>query len=72
VPAASSRAAAPEELARRFGARGDARVAPGLPEALEELLRDPEAELIIIAGSLYLVGEARGLLLEGAFSRMRP
>ena len=72
VPAASSRAAAPEELARRFGARGDARVAPGLPAALDELLRDPEGELIIIAGSLYLVGEARGLLLEGAFSRMRP
>jgi dihydrofolate synthase/folylpolyglutamate synthase len=76
VPAASSRAAAPEELARRFGARGDARVAPGVAAALAELLDDPnpnpKAELIIIAGSLYLVGEARGLLLEGAFSRMRP
>ena len=72
VPAASSRAADPEELSRRFAARGDARVAPGVAEALEELLRDPKAELIIVAGSLYLVGEARGLLLEGAFSRMRP
>ncbi len=69
VPAASSRAAAPEELARRFGARGDARVAPGVAAALDELLRDPGAELIIVAGSLYLVGEARGLLLEDAFSQ---
>jgi dihydrofolate synthase / folylpolyglutamate synthase len=69
VPAASARAAAPEELARRFAARGDARVAPSVAAALGELLRDPAAELIIVAGSLYLVGEARGLLLEGAFSQ---
>ncbi len=69
VSAASPRAADPAELERRFGARGDARAADGIAPALDELLRDPAAELIIVAGSLYLVGEARGLLLEGAFSQ---
>ena len=69
VPAASTRAASPEELLRRFAPRGDARAASSLAEALEELLRDPAGAPIIIAGSLYLVGEARTLLLDGAFSR---
>src|SRR5262249_11036920 len=45
VPASSSRAASPEELARRFAARGDARVSPSVADALDELLRDPNAEL---------------------------
>ncbi len=38
------------------------RPAPSLAAALEELLAPPAAETIIIAGSLYLVGEARALL----------
>ena len=62
VPAASSRAASPEELLRRFAPRGEARASSSVAEALDELLRDPEAELIIVAGSLYLVGEARSFL----------
>jgi dihydrofolate synthase/folylpolyglutamate synthase len=67
VPTGSPRAATSEELARRFaGARPDAAPAPDLPAALEELLGDPPAESIIVAGSLYLVGEARALLLSGA------
>ena len=67
VPAGSPRAATPEELARRFSAsRPDAAPAPSLTAALEELLGDPSTESIIVAGSLYLVGEAR-TLLSGRF-----
>jgi dihydrofolate synthase/folylpolyglutamate synthase len=68
VPAGSARAATPQELARRFAAaRSDARPAADVRSALEELLGEPAAESIIVAGSLYLVGEARTLLLSGAF-----
>ena len=63
VPAGSPRAAAPEELLRRFApGRADAAASPGLSSALDDLLADPSGETIIIAGSLYLVGEARSLL----------
>ncbi len=63
VPLPSPRAARPDELARRFAAaRPDAAPAESLATALEELLNPPAAETIIIAGSLYLVGEARTLL----------
>jgi dihydrofolate synthase/folylpolyglutamate synthase len=68
VPAASARAASPEELARRFAdARPDAAPAKSLDAAMEELLVRPTSETIIIAGSLYLVGEARAALLSGHF-----
>ena len=68
VPAPSPRAAAPEDLLRLFAPRRpDVLAAPSLPVALEELLADPETESIIVAGSLYLVGEARALLLSGRF-----
>ena len=70
APALSARSAAPEELARRFaGSRPDARTAPSLAAALEEVLADPSSETIIVAGSLYLVGEARALFLSGRFDR---
>ncbi|MGE5413867.1 MAG: bifunctional folylpolyglutamate synthase/dihydrofolate synthase [Syntrophomonadaceae bacterium] len=69
VPAASSRAASPEELLRRFAPRGEARASSSVADALEELLRGASGESIIVAGSLYLVGEARSLLLSGALSR---
>ena len=69
VPAGSPRAATPDELARRFSAsRPDAAAAPSLASALEELLGDPSTESIIVAGSLYLVGEAR-TLLSGRFAK---
>lgn len=72
VPAGSPRAASPEELIRRFAPRRpDVSAAPDLAAALEELLADPSSETIIIAGSLYLVGEARSMLLSGRFSE-RP
>ena len=68
VAAPSPRAAAPDDLLRLFAPRRpDALAAPSLPAALDELLADPETESIIVAGSLYLVGEARSLLLSGRF-----
>lgn len=66
VPAPSARAASVDELRRRT-----AGIPPGADsgESLEAALRELAAEAgrapIIVAGSLYLVGEARGLLLSG-------
>ena len=72
VPAPSARAATPQELARRLGSLGEsARIASSLETALEDLLREEDAEPIIVAGSLYLVGQARLLLLEGGFGKGR-
>jgi folylpolyglutamate synthase/dihydropteroate synthase len=70
VPAGSPRAASTEELLRRFSpGRSDAAPSPSLAAALDELLAaDSAGESIIVAGSLYLVGEARSLLLSGRFS----
>jgi len=68
VPAASDRTAPPEDLRRRFSRwRDDAEESPSLADALEERLSDETSETIIVAGSLYLVGEARSLLLSGRF-----
>ncbi len=72
VPAGSPRASTPEALARRFSAaRPDATPAPSLRMALDELLGDPSTESIIVAGSLYLVGEARTRLLSGRLDEER-
>jgi len=70
VPAGSPRAASTEELLRRFSpGRADAAASPSLAAALDELVAaDSPGESIIVAGSLYLVGEARSLLLSGRFS----
>jgi dihydrofolate synthase/folylpolyglutamate synthase len=68
TPAGTERAAGLAELARRVGA-----VSPGvsacdsLAAALEQLLARGGSEPIIVAGSLYLVGEARRLLVSGKF-----
>jgi dihydrofolate synthase/folylpolyglutamate synthase len=77
VPIESPRAATPEEILRRIGGiRPDARGSASVAAALEELLGpadarrksgEPGPETIIVAGSLYLVGEARALLLSGRF-----
>jgi dihydrofolate synthase/folylpolyglutamate synthase len=65
----SPRAARAEELRRRFApGRPDACASESLSAALEELLADPSADPIIVAGSLYLVGEARSLLHSGRFA----
>jgi dihydrofolate synthase / folylpolyglutamate synthase len=65
----SPRAAGADELRRRFApGRADARASESLTAALEELLAGPAADPIIVAGSLYLVGEARSLLLSGRFA----
>ena len=66
VSPASPRAATPSELARRVApARSEVFVRESLEGTLHGLLADPAAETIIVAGSLYLVGEARALLLAG-------
>ncbi len=66
VAAPSSRAATAEELRRRTaGIRSDAAPADSLEAALRALAADPDPTPIIVAGSLYLVGEARSLLLSG-------
>jgi len=68
VAAPSARAATPAELARRVGpVRPDALPGGDLTGELEKLLAQENAAPIIVAGSLYLVGEARALLLAGKF-----
>ncbi|HEY6066057.1 MAG TPA: Mur ligase family protein [Thermoanaerobaculia bacterium] len=70
VTASNPRAATAEELvARTSAARSDSVAASSLEAALDELLGrpGPDAPPIIVAGSLYLVGEAREQLLSGRF-----
>jgi dihydrofolate synthase/folylpolyglutamate synthase len=72
VPAGTDRAATPEELLRRAGPLSSRALACGsAAEALRRLLDASSSEPIIVAGSLYLVGEARGLLLSGEFQTIR-
>jgi dihydrofolate synthase/folylpolyglutamate synthase len=64
APAPSERAAGAEELARRVAAvRPDAVRTENLADALARARRLPGRDPIIVAGSLYLVGEARAMLL---------
>ena len=67
VSAAPPRGAAPEELLRRVGGLARrVRVAADAAHALSTLAQDPDSggeAPIIVAGSLYLVGEARAHLL---------
>lgn len=69
VAAAPPRGASPEELLVRTGAFArKARTAPDARAALERLAGEPGGEgrpPIIVAGSLYLVGEARAVLVAG-------
>lgn len=66
VEAPSARAATAEELARRTASvRPDSLATASLAAALRELLAEPDPAPIIVAGSLYLVGEARSLILSG-------
>jgi dihydrofolate synthase/folylpolyglutamate synthase len=63
--APSPRAAAAEELARRApAAAGGVSLSPSVTEAIETLLAQGGGAPIIVAGSLYLVGEARAWLLS--------
>jgi len=71
VPVCGARAATPEQLKQRMAAAfPDARPAPSLVAALEEFLSRTGGKPIIVAGSLYLVGEARQLLLGGSLERV--
>ena len=64
VAAASPRAASADELARRVPpAPGGLRRAGDVRQALEDLLARGPGNPIMVAGSLYLVGEARAFLL---------
>jgi dihydrofolate synthase/folylpolyglutamate synthase len=66
VTAPSARAATADELRRRTaGIRPDAIPAQSLEEALSALAAESDPAPIIVAGSLYLVGEARILILSG-------
>lgn len=73
VAASSPRAASPEELARRVPpVPGGLRTGGGVTEALETLLAEGDGAPIIVAGSLYLVGEARAWLLAAEPPEGRP
>lgn len=64
----TGRAVSPEELLRRLGDLAPpASTASSVESALRKFLGDSRTEPIIVAGSLYLVGEARALLLSGRF-----
>ena len=68
VRAALPRAADAEELLRRTASvRSDSVAADDVGCALADLLSDSDRAPIIVAGSLYLVGEARERLLSGRF-----
>jgi dihydrofolate synthase/folylpolyglutamate synthase len=72
VTAPSARAATARELAARVGSLHTAtETAESLSHALELLLEAGGSEPIIVAGSLYLVGQARQLLLEEGLGRDR-
>jgi dihydrofolate synthase/folylpolyglutamate synthase len=65
APASSPRAAGAEELSRRVAsARPDAEACPDVEQALRRALERSGGDPIIVAGSLYLVGEARVWLLS--------
>jgi len=65
APASSPRAAGAEELSRRVAsARPDAEACPDVEHALRHALERSGGDPIIVAGSLYLVGEARAWLLS--------
>jgi dihydrofolate synthase/folylpolyglutamate synthase len=67
VTAPSPRAATAAELAlRTLGAAAEVTCEPDVAAALSRLLSGPGRAPIIVAGSLYLVGEARRLLVGGA------
>ncbi|MGH9399970.1 MAG: bifunctional folylpolyglutamate synthase/dihydrofolate synthase [Thermoanaerobaculia bacterium] len=73
VPAGGTRGADPEDLARRVGSTPPGPVPDAsLDAALGRLLNRGGSQPIIVAGSLYLVGEARRLLLSGKFETTTP
>jgi dihydrofolate synthase/folylpolyglutamate synthase len=70
VETPSPRAATAAQLERRVATVApSSRRAESLEAALEDLLAPGGAETIIVAGSLYLVGQARRVLLGGNFGK---
>ena len=73
VPISSPRSESSAVLRRRVAPwRSDAIESGSLGEALEEFLSRPGEKPIIVAGSLYLVGQARALLAGGQIGEGRP
>ena len=69
APVAGPRAAGAEELARRVAASAPGAVrAAGTAAALAGALASPGSDPIIVAGSLFLVGEARAWLLSEGYA----
>jgi folylpolyglutamate synthase/dihydropteroate synthase len=67
VTVSSPRAASAEDLARRVpSAPGGVSTRRDAAEAIETLLAEGGSAPIIVAGSLYLVGEARAWLLANS------
>jgi dihydrofolate synthase/folylpolyglutamate synthase len=69
VLAPGPRAATTAELSRRTAGLAESAEAASLEAALAELLAAPGGAPIIVAGSLYLVGQARAHLLRGPRKR---
>jgi folylpolyglutamate synthase/dihydropteroate synthase len=68
VPASSPRGATADELLSRTRGVGPGAIsAPDVEAALAALLGESDPAPIIVAGSLYLVGETRTLILSGRF-----
>lgn len=68
VPASSPRGATTDELlSRTRGVRPGTTSAANVEAALAALLGESDPAPIIVAGSLYLVGETRTLILSGRF-----
>jgi dihydrofolate synthase/folylpolyglutamate synthase len=73
VPVSSPRSETSAQLQRRVAPwRSDAVESGSLGEALEEFLSRPGEKPIIVAGSLYLVGQAHALLSGGQIGDGRP
>jgi len=64
APIHSARAADPEDLLKAASSTGTAAsVAGSVAEALEMAAREAEGGSVVVSGSVYLVGEARSILL---------
>jgi dihydrofolate synthase / folylpolyglutamate synthase len=64
APIHSARAATMEDLTAAANATGAVSVAAGSVEAALELARQrADGGVVVVSGSVYLVGEARGLIL---------
>ncbi len=64
VPVSSPRTADPSEVSRNGAWRGKAEAARSIDDAWKTVLNGPDSRPIVVAGSLYLVGEVRRKFLR--------